>query len=108
MDQENVVIHIHNEVSGDLKKIIYETHHLIKKLMATQAEIAQQLADLGTQIGKIGTETTATLQKVAELEAALGNQTDVSPELQAAFDGLKAQVQVVDDLIPDATVAPAP
>lgn len=74
--------------------------------MATQNELAQQLTDLASQISKIGTETSATLQKVADLEAALSNQDNVSPELQAAFDALKQQVQKVDDLVPDAPVVP--
>lgn len=69
--------------------------------MAKQSELAQQLNDLGVQIGKISQESTATLQKVTELEEALANQDNVSPELQTAFDNLKEQVQKVDDLVPD-------
>jgi len=75
--------------------------------MATQAELAAQLNTVAAQVQKIGQESTKTLEKVQELEDALANQDDVSPELQAAFDGLKAQVQTVDDLVVDTTVPPA-
>lgn len=74
----------------------------IEKIMATQAQLAEQLNTVTAQIAKIGTESTKTLQKVTELEEALANQDSVSPALQTAFDNLKAQVTVVDDLIPDA------
>ena len=69
--------------------------------MATQAELAQQLTALGVQLGKIGSESSATLAKVSALEEALANAGNVTPELQAAFDAVKAQVQLVDDLVPD-------
>lgn len=71
--------------------------------MATQKELATQLTELTTNVAKIGEETQKTLQKVEELEAALSNQDNVSPELQSAFDALKEQVTVVDELIPDTT-----
>lgn len=74
--------------------------------MATQVELAAGLAQVTAQLVKIGTETATLLQKVADLESALGNAGAVTPELQAAFDALKAQVQVVDDLVPDAPPAP--
>ena len=73
-----------------------------KKAMATQEEITQALTDLTATVAKIGDETKATLQKVADLETALAGQASVSPELQAAFDALKDQVGIVDALVPDA------
>lgn len=70
-----------------------------------QQELAAGLATVSAQVSKIGDESTTTLAKVTALEDALNNQTgDVSPEVQAAFDALKAQVQVVDDLITDTAV----
>lgn len=75
---------------------------MLEKLMTTQAELAQTLADVSSQVAKIGTETQATLDKVAALEAALAAAGSVSAEVQAAVDALKAQVQVVDDLVADA------
>ena len=78
-----------------------------KAIMSTSAELAQGIADLTTQVGKIGTETTTLIGKVGDLETALANAANVDPAVLAAFDALKAQVQTVDDLVPDAP-APAP
>lgn len=75
-----------------------------KDFMATQAALAAQLNELGVSLGKIGTETSTLLQKVADLEAQIGTLGDVTPELQAAFDAVKTQAQAVDDLVPDAPV----
>lgn len=74
----------------------------LNKLMATQAELAQSLADVSAQVSKIGAETSATLAKVAELEAALAAAGSTTPEVDAALAALKAQVQLVDDLVVDA------
>lgn len=74
--------------------------------MSTQAELAAQLKAVTAQIQKIGTETTKTLEKVSQLEDALNNQGNVTPELQTAFDELKAQVTTVDDLIADVPIEP--
>ena len=74
----------------------------------TQAQVAQKLTELNTQVQKIGTETTALKQNVQDLKDALANQANVTPELQAAVDALAAQVQTVDDLVPDAPVPPPP
>lgn len=80
---------------------INELNNQLKTIMSTQSEMAAEMATITAQVAKIGEESKATLQKVADLEAALGNQTGVTPALQSAFDALKAQVTVVDDLIPD-------
>ena len=41
-----------------------------------------------------------------DLEAVIASMgTNVSPELEAAVAALKAQVQLVDDLVPDAPPA---
>jgi chromosome segregation ATPase len=77
----------------------------LEKIMSDQAQLATDLTAVTQQIAKIGTETAATLQKVTDLEAALNAGGAVTPEVQAAFDALKAQVQVVDDLVPDAQQA---
>lgn len=77
----------------------------VKQILMNQAELAAQLALVQGQVAKIGTETAATLQKVADLEAALQNAGTVSPEVASALDALKVQAQAVDDLVPD---APAP
>ena len=42
------------------------------------------------------------LAKIASLEAAVGASANISPEVAAAFDALKASVQAVDDIVPAA------
>jgi hypothetical protein len=63
------------------------------------AELAQALSDLAAQTDKAKAEVVA---KVAELEAAIvaAGQTDAA--VDAALEALKASVQGVDDLNPDA------
>jgi hypothetical protein len=82
---------------------IHELNLKLETIMGKQIDMAQEMAAITAQVAKIGEESKATLQKVADLEAALAAQDSVTPELQTAFDALKAQVTVVDDLIPDAT-----
>ena len=74
----------------------------VDKLMATQAELAASLDLVSVQINKIASESSATLAKVADLEAALAAAGNTSPAVDAALAALKAQVQIVDDLVPDA------
>jgi chromosome segregation ATPase len=80
----------------------------VNAVMTTQAELAAALNDLKATIDKIGAESTATLQKVADLETALANAGTVDTKVQEAFDALKASVKAVDDLVPDAPAADAP
>ena len=74
-----------------------------EKLMATQAELTEQVKAISATLTKIGGETTTLLQKVSDLQAVIANGPPVTPELQAAVDALAAQAKVVDDLVPDAT-----
>lgn len=71
--------------------------------MATQKELADQLAAATAKADKIGNETRTLLTRIQELLDQIANNTsNVTPELQAAADALSAQLQVVDDLVPDA------
>lgn len=90
-------VHLHDANAFLLLKLIKK----VDQLMATQAELAAELFGIRTSVTKIGTETAATLAKVAELEAALAAAGGTTPEVDAALAALKAQVQVVDDLVLD-------
>lgn len=79
---------------------------LLEKIMATQQELATQVRDLGKQVEKIGGESSKSLEMLASLQDIIKNGPPVTPELQAAVDGLAAQLKVVDDLVPDAPPAP--
>ena len=76
----------------------------IKQIEMTQEELAQGLENVTAIVGKVKDEVTTTLAKVTELETALANSGSVSPEVQAAFEGLKASVIAVDELTPDILV----
>jgi hypothetical protein len=81
----------------------------LEKITMNQEQLAQQLLAVSAVVAKIGQETKATLDKVQALQASLDASGTVSPEVQAALDGLLAQVQAVDALVPDAPVPmPAP
>jgi hypothetical protein len=98
-------VHFAEPAPSALVRVVQTILEKVNAIVTTQAELAADLTAVKDQITKIGAETTATLQKVADLETALGNAGNVSPEVQAAFDALKASVQAVDDLVPDAPAA---
>lgn len=75
-------------------------------IMASQEQLAADLKAISMSVEKIGAETTATLAKVADLEVALARGGMTSPEVDAAIDALKVQVQRVDDLVQDAPAPP--
>lgn len=77
----------------------------VRNIMSTQEQLAADLNALTTQVAHIGSETSATLQKVVELEAALAAAGATTPAVDAALAALKAQAQATDDLIPDAPAA---
>lgn len=79
----------------ELQSLLAELKEL---LLTTQAELAQQLTALGTQVDKAHTEI---VQKVSDLEAAIQAAGNVTPEVEAALDALRTKVQVLDDLNPD-------
>lgn len=96
-------IHVHHHKAGaDLRRLLHPLVLQGNLIMQTQNELAADLAVVTEAVAKIGAETVVTLQKVTDLEAALASGGMTSPEVDAALQALKAQVQVVDDLIPDA------
>lgn len=74
--------------------------------METQAEVVQVLNQVSAQLTKIKGETTGLQQRITDLETAVNNQPNVTPELKAAVENIKAQVQVVDDLVTDTPTPP--
>jgi chromosome segregation ATPase len=88
----HIHIHHHNNDGEDILKIL-------KLIKMEQSELAAQLTALQTQTEKAKAEI---ISKIADLEGALDAADDVTPEVQAAFDALKASVQGVDDIVADA------
>jgi methyl-accepting chemotaxis protein len=77
--------------------------------MATQQEVTQELNDVKAQIRK-GIEeqskrSDALLQKITDLEAIIAQGGTIGQELVDALNGVKAEAQALDDLIPDAPPA---
>ncbi len=66
--------------------------------MANQAELAQALADLTSQLTKASGEI---LAKIAVLEQAIVDAGNVTPEVEAALSEAKAAAQSLDDIVPD-------
>lgn len=99
---EHGTVAVHQEMMRKLDALLVQGG----RLMATQQEMVVQINGLKDQVAKIGTETSTLITKVNDLLAIIA-AGPVTPELQAAVDSLKAQVQVVDDLVPD-PVPPTP
>ncbi len=72
--------------------------HLEKRIMATQAQHAQDLRDLKAQNEKAAAEQAAALKKLQDALDAAGGTT---PEVDAAMEELRASIQAEDDLNPD-------
>lgn len=64
-----------------------------------QSELQQALTDLTAQTEKAKAEV---LAKITDLETAITNAGNTSPEVDAALSALKGAVQGVDDIVPDA------
>lgn len=76
---------------------------LLEKVIMNQAELAQALTDAADQAAKAKGEI---LEKIQDLEDAVGNAGTVTPEVEAALAALRGQVQGLDDVVPDAPVEP--
>jgi len=74
-------------------------HLKLDNIMATQAQLAQELRDVKAQNDKSRTEI---LAKIAALEEAIANAGNTTPEVDTALAELKASVQTDDDIVPDA------
>ena len=102
MSFERDTINILTRIERNIERILRTQRHITRKaeqIMATQTEAAAELDNLKNQLSKANEEIQA---KIAELVAAAGS-ADVTPELQAAIDGLKPAAQTLDDIVPDVT-----
>ncbi len=73
------------------REILNKILELERKILMNQAELAQALTDVSTQIQK----------GIDEVLAAVQNAGNVTPEVQAALDSLRTKVQTLDDINPD-------
>lgn len=89
-----------------MRRTLRSINQKLEMIMATEAEIVADLGLVKDQLVNIGLESSATLDKVSELEAIIaaggGSGGTVTQALVDAVAELKAQAQLVDDLTPDA------
>ena len=88
------------------ERILDRIQQLENKIMPSQAEIAAQLRSLIDTVNKIGVETDKSLKLIKDLQDAVNNQTNATPELIDAANALAAQLKIVDDKVPDAQPVP--
>lgn len=75
--------------------------HIERLIMSTAAELAAAVSAATAQVTKIGDETRTLISKIQELQDAIAAGFTTTPEIDAAMEALKAQVQIVDDLVAD-------
>lgn len=96
-------INIRLEIVGLDKVVnaIERQNRRLDKIMATQQEIIAQMEAQSAEIQKIGSETRTLIEKIQALIDQI-NQGEVTPELAAACQAVTDQLQIVDELVPDA------
>jgi len=101
-------IHIHDHRDDkflqDIRELLTIINQKISTLMSNTDQALQDLQAIGAQIQKIGTETSALLQKISDLEKT--TTPDTPQSVLDAIAAVKQQAQLVDDLVPDAPVTP--
>lgn len=96
-------LHIHDERKTDSghDEIIQK----LNQIMANEQQALQDLDAIKTTLTKISTESTASLQKITELEAA-ANEANVPQSVLDKIAEVRSLAQGIDDLVPDAPTTP--
>jgi ABC-type transporter Mla subunit MlaD len=101
-----VRLDLYHHFPGEVLDLLTELAYGVNDIMATQEELASALDQLTTQANKILNEVSTTADalraQIAALEAALANAGGTTPAVDAALDGLRASLNVLDNLNPDA------
>jgi len=96
----HIHVHIHqhpdNETKEDLKTILQNQ----SKIMANDTQALADLDAIKTTLQKVSTESSASLQKISELEA-VANENNVSQAVLDKIAEVKALAQGIDELVPD-------
>ena len=94
---------------NELWNVEHTLHRILltqEAIMATQKDAAEQLKAIGDKLDKIAVEENKLQASIATLTTAVEAGGNVTPELQAAIDDVKAKAQVLDDIVPDAPPTP--
>lgn len=103
---KHIHLHFHGcdaaTLAAQLAPLAADIANLKALIMATKTEFAAAIEGVTAHVAKVGEETRALIARVNDLTAAVEEAGNSSPEMDAALDALKAQVAVVDGLVPDA------
>ena len=104
-DQSDWLRHFHDHFK-DLHLLVVNIERKVETVMTTQAELAAELVALKDQVAKARQENADAkarqLARIDELEQALAAAAVVIPDVTAALDALRSEVQGADDDNPDA------
>lgn len=110
-------------LAGEIHELRHDRSHVIldrltqmeNRIMATQAELSADLRAVrakqektAQEIADLQTAQNVAIQKIVQLEEVIAAGTAPSQELVDAVAAVKAQAQIVDDLIPDVGTPPTP
>lgn len=96
-DKKSAIL-LHN-----MKDLLYTIFSQLNHVQMDQAQLAADLAALTEKTEKAHTEIVG---KIADLETAIINAGEVSPDVLEKFEILKASVHRIDDIVPDAEELP--
>jgi uncharacterized protein YoxC len=97
-DKKSAIL-LHN-----MKDLLYTIFSQLNHVQMDQQTLAAELAALTEKTEKAHTEIVG---KIADLETAIINAGDVSPDVLEKFEILKASVYRIDDIVADAEGSPA-
>lgn len=90
-------VHLHDANAFLLLKLIKK----VDQIMATEAELIASLDVIKGVIDKVSSETSASLARIAELQALLAAAGNTSPAVDAKVAEILAGLQAVDDQVSD-------
>lgn len=100
-----IEVRLHHSHDAELKAMLVQIaasiFNLKETLMATKDEVLADLTGIAETVTKIGAETSASLAKIAELEALIA-AGGVSQDIVDKVAEIKAGLTAVDDLVTDA------
>lgn len=94
-----MVFSLYSQLDPQAMRLLLLINSKQELMMSTQAELSAQLVALTAQVVKSRNEIIA---HVAAIQAALDAAGNTSAEVDAALAALRAELQITDDLIPDA------
>lgn len=96
----------HEDQAAKNRELLYSIFSQLNQINMNQEQLLTELNQLKDQVEKTRIEVAG---KISNLEEAIINAGNVTPEVETALQQLKASVQLVDDIVPDAVeLPPAP